>query len=171
MNDTRQTLDWDAMYWEHLPRVYKYFCYQVGDSALAEDLTSTTFVKAWKARRAYNPARGAVTTWLLTIARNTATDYYRRERMSLPLETVRIPITDDRPVEESLEDSQDITRLNTLLSQLAPRERELIALKYGAGMTNRSVAKLLDMSESNVGTALHRAVHWLRAAWEVGTHE
>jgi RNA polymerase sigma-70 factor (ECF subfamily) len=171
MEEARQPLDWDTVYWEHLPRVYKYFCYQVGDIALAEDLTATTFVKAWRARREYNPSRGALTTWLLTIARNTATDYYRRERMNLPLETVRLPVTEERPVEEALEAAQDIVRLNTLLGQLAPRERELIALKYGAGMTNRAMARLLDMSESSVGSALYRAIRWLRAAWEVGAHE
>ncbi|MDX1992857.1 MAG: sigma-70 family RNA polymerase sigma factor [bacterium] len=171
MENTRQPLDWDAVYWEYMPRIFNYFCYQVGDTALAEDLTATTFVKAWKARKEYNPARGAVSTWLFTIARNTANDYYRRERMNLPLETVHLPITDERPVEETLQQEMDNTRLAQLLAQLSPRDRELIALKFGLGMSNRAVAKLLNMSESTVGTALFRAVKWLRAAWEVTTHE
>lgn len=171
MDDNKQTLDWDAVYWEFMPRVYNYFRYQVGDSLVAEDLTATTFVKIWKARRDYKPNRGALSTWLFTIARNTGKDYFRRERMSLPLETMQLPVSDKRPVEDLLLNAQDSARLLELLEQISPKERELIALKYGLGMTNRAVAKLLDMNESTVGSTLYRTVKWLRAAWEVKTHE
>ncbi|MBC8098827.1 MAG: sigma-70 family RNA polymerase sigma factor [Armatimonadetes bacterium] len=171
MDDFKGTLDWDAVYWEYMPRIYNYFRYRVGDDALAEDLTANTFVKAWKARNSYDRTRGAISTWLLTIARNTATDYYRRQRENLSLENVTLPIEDDRPVEESLELAQDFAQLRDLLEQLSARDRELIALKYGIGMTNRAVAKLLGVSESSVGTALYRAVKWLRGAWEGTPHE
>ena len=56
-------------------------------------------------------------------------------------------------------------RLGRLLARLAPRERELIALKYGAEMTNRAIARLTGLRESNVGTILHRTIQVLRAAW------
>lgn len=171
MDTTISTLDWDAIYWEYLPRVHRYFCYQVGDSALAEDLTATTFVKAWKARASYKPARSSLVTWLMTIARNTATDYFRRERLALPLETVRLPVTDERPVEDALQEALDFVRLRELMETLSPRERELIALKYGAGMTNRMVAHVLDMSETNVSTILYRTVYRLRAAWEAAPND
>ena len=53
-----------------------------------------------------------------------------------------------------------------LLAQLPPRERELIALKYGGEMTNRAIVAVTGLSESNVGTILHRTIGKLRAAWE-----
>ena len=59
----------------------------------------------------------------------------------------------------------DIERLARLLERLPERERELIALKYGADMTNRSIARLTGLSESNVGTILHRTIQVLRAEW------
>jgi len=60
----------------------------------------------------------------------------------------------------------DLARLGVLLAQLPPRERELIALKYGGAMTNRAIAAVTGLSESNVGTILHRTIGKLRAAWE-----
>jgi len=52
-----------------------------------------------------------------------------------------------------------------LLEGLTDRDRELIALKYGAGLTNRAIAQATGLSESNVGTILYRAVQTLRARW------
>jgi RNA polymerase sigma-70 factor, ECF subfamily len=169
---TQQPLDWEAVYWEYMPRIFNYFCYRVGERALAEDLTATTFVKAWKARREYNAAKGAVSTWLLTIARNTATDFFRRERENLPLDMVRLPIGgSERPVEEMFQLGQEFEQLSVLLSALSTRDRELVALKFGIGMTNRAIARVTGMTESNVGTTLHRLVKSLRTAWEVQTHD
>jgi len=48
---------------------------------------------------------------------------------------------------------------------LSEREQELIALKYGAELDNRQIAKLTGLTESNVGTILHRAVLTLRRQW------
>ena len=61
----------------------------------------------------------------------------------------------------------DLARLCALLAQCSDRERELVALKYGAGLTNRTIAGLTGLSESNVGTILNRLVMRLRAEWEV----
>ena len=47
-------------------------------------------------------------------------------------------------------------------------ERELVSLKYGAGVTNRAIAQLTGLSESNVGTILHRTIDALRARWDEG---
>ena len=54
---------------------------------------------------------------------------------------------------------------------LRPRERELIALKYGASLTNRAIADVIGLSESNVGTTLSRIVHLLRARWGFKLYE
>ena len=52
-----------------------------------------------------------------------------------------------------------------MLAELPERDRELVSLKYGAGLTNRVIAKQLRLTETNVGTLLHRAVQKLRAGW------
>ena len=81
-------IDWNALYAEQLPRVYNYFRYRVGDDALAEDLTTATFEKAWRSRKRFRRDRAAFSTWLFTIARNVAIDHFRRRRPIMSIENM-----------------------------------------------------------------------------------
>jgi RNA polymerase sigma-70 factor (ECF subfamily) len=157
--------DWEALYRDLLPRVYNFFLYRAGDPVLAEDLTALTFEKAWRNRERYRRDLAAFSTWLFTIARNVATDDYRRRRDEVPLDALR-ERAGEHDVEEAAERRAERARLAALLDALPPRERELLALKYGAGLTNRAIAGLTGLSESNVGTIVHRAVVTLRARWD-----
>ena len=69
-------------------------------------------------------------------------------------------------VEQSFQEQQDKELLQSLLLKLPKRERDLIALKYGAGLTNREIAQITRLSESNVGSILHRTVTNLRKKWD-----
>jgi RNA polymerase sigma-70 factor, ECF subfamily len=172
MTESSQSgVDWAFVYDEYMPRVYNFFRYRVRDDALAEDLTANTFAKAWKMRRTYRADLSGVYTWLLTIARNTATDHFRQHRPQEMLDDERISASLGRPVEEHITQDDDLMRLSSLMEGLTPRERELIALKYGAALTNRAIADLTGLSESNVGTTLSRIVHLLRARWDVMLYE
>jgi RNA polymerase sigma-70 factor (ECF subfamily) len=155
---------WDAVYAEQLPRVFNFFRYRLGNDAHAEDLTSRTFEKAWSARARYRRDLAGFSTWLLSIARNVATDHLRAQRPHLPLEAAEEVAAKDTPHDEVARDS-DLARLGTLLEKLPQREQELVALKYGAEATNRAIAELTGLSESNVGTILHRVVQTLRRDW------
>jgi len=127
----------------------------VGSHAGAEDLTSATFEKAWRSRHRYRKDLAAFSTWLFAIARNVATDHYRRSRVEVTLDEVADREAGETP-EDVAERRSDFERLARLLEELAPRERELVALKYGAELTNRAIARVTGLGESNVGTILHR---------------
>jgi len=157
-------VDWDAVYVQHLPGIYNFFRYRVGDGPVAEDLTSITFEKAWRARARYRRDLAGFSTWLLAIARNVAVDHYRAARPQLPLEAAASVTTGSTPEDLAVRRS-DLDRLGALLATLAGRDRELVALKYGVGLTNRAIAGITGLSESNVGTLLHRVVQDLRARW------
>jgi RNA polymerase sigma-70 factor, ECF subfamily len=73
-------------------------------------------------------------------------------------------IADGTP-ESAEERRSDLVRLAALTASLPDRERDLIALRYGAGLSNRAIAPLVGLSESNVGTILHRTVQALRSRW------
>ncbi|MCX7855646.1 MAG: RNA polymerase sigma factor [Anaerolineae bacterium] len=161
----RPEVDWEAVYAEYLPRVYNYFRYLIGPSAVAEDLTAAVFEKAWRQRGRYRPERGALSTWLFALAKNVARDHFRRGNREVPLEWAG-GLADPDPVEEAVAQQEDWARLAALLARLPSRERELVALKYGADLTNREIARLTGLSETNVGTILHRVVQRLRRAWE-----
>jgi RNA polymerase sigma-70 factor, ECF subfamily len=156
--------DWDAVYADQLPRVYNFFRYRFGVTADAEDLTARTFEKAWRARHRYRRDLAAFSTWLLSIARNVAADHVRARRPFVTLEEASNVTAAGTPEDEAVRNS-DGERLAALLQQLPDRERELLAMKYGAGMTNRSIATATGLSESNVGTIVHRAVQTLRERW------
>jgi RNA polymerase sigma-70 factor (ECF subfamily) len=156
--------NWDAVYAEQLPRVFNFFRYRVGNDAHAEDLTARTFEKAWSARARYRRDLAGFSTWLLSIARNVATDHLRAQRVHLPLEAAEEVPAQETPHDEAARDS-DLARLGRLLQTLPQREQELVALKYGAEATNRAIAELTGLSESNVGTILHRVVQSLRRDW------
>jgi len=157
-----EDVDWDGVYREAMPRIYNFFRYRVADRATAEDLTSLTFGKAWRARGRYRRDRAGAATWLLAIARNVARDHFRSARPLVPLAVE--PASDDSPEDTLLRDAER-TRLRALVGALPERERELLALKYGAGATNRAIARVTGLSESNVGTILHRVVGALRERW------
>ena len=157
-------VDWDAVYSERLPAVYNYFRYRVGDGPVAEDLASITFEKAWRARHRYRRDLAGFATWLQAIARNVAVDHFRAARSHVPIEAAAEVTTGSTP-EDLAERRSDLERLGRLLETLPDRDRELIALKYGAEFTNRGIARMTGLSESNVGTLLHRAVQTLRARW------
>ena len=67
-------LDWDALYTDHVGRVYNFFRYRVGETATAEDPTGATFEKAWSKRMQFRGDPESFTAWLFTIARNVANE-------------------------------------------------------------------------------------------------
>jgi RNA polymerase sigma-70 factor, ECF subfamily len=157
-------VDWDVVYAEHLPRIYNYFRFRLAAEADVEDLTARVFEKAWSARDRYRRDLAAFSTWLYRIAQNVGFDYLRSRRPHAPLEDALEVIADGTP-EADEERRSDLARLAALTVTLPDRERELIALKYGAGLSNRAIAPLVGLSESNVGTILHRTVQTLRSQW------
>lgn len=157
--------DFEALYRHELPRIYNFFRYRVGDGPVAEDLTSETFEKAWRNRARYRRDLSAFSTWLFTIARRVVIDHYRKQPAETPLdEMIHLPADND--TEDDAQQQVDFARLLRLLHRLEDRERELVALKYGASLTNRAIAGLTGLSESNVGVILHRVVRSLRQEWE-----
>lgn len=161
----RAEADWDAVYANQLPRIFNYFRYRLGSDIDVEELTSRTFEKAWRSRQLFRRDLAGFSTWLFTIAQNVATDHLRSRRGHAPLDAaLHVPV-DGGPAVEA-ERSSDLARLAALTAGLPEREQELIALKYGAGVSNRDIAQLTGLSESNVGTILHRVVQTLRSQWE-----
>lgn len=156
--------DWDAIYAEHLPRIYNYFRFRLAAEADVEDLTARVFEKAWSARSSYRRDLAAFSTWLYRIAQNVGVDYLRSRRTHAPLEDAVEVVADGTPESDAARRS-DLARLAALTASLPDRERDLIALRYGAGLSNRAIAPLIGLSESNVGTILHRTVQTLRTRW------
>jgi RNA polymerase sigma-70 factor (ECF subfamily) len=139
------------------------------DPASAEDVTALAFERAYRRRRTFDRRRGEERAWLFGIARNAALDELRRRQRlaSLAFDPAGEGNTDGPLSAGGDDDDEVILRRTTVrhaLSELSGRDRELIALKFHAGLTNAEIARVLGISESNAGTLLHRTIQKLRKA-------
>ncbi|MEM8530523.1 MAG: sigma-70 family RNA polymerase sigma factor [Chloroflexota bacterium] len=164
-------IDWEQVYREQYPRLYNFFRYRLGNDVQAEDLTAEVFERAWRNRHQYHDDLGRFEAWLFGIARNVVANHFRKAGKTLTEPSLHaleqtLATPDDAALEAHVQHIQDIQQLATLLDHLTDRERELIAFKYGSGLNNRQIAHLTGMSESNVGTSIHRTVQKLRRAWK-----
>ena len=163
-----ESQSWDrfeALYRSSRDDVYAYVLTLLHDRAAAEDVTALAFERAYRRRRTFDRHRGDERGWLFGIARNAALDELRRRRRTATLVVDPEDVSEDELVDDGDED-QVVRRaaVREALAGLTPRERELIALKFHAGLTNAELASVLGVSESNAGTMLHRAVQKLRRA-------
>jgi RNA polymerase sigma-70 factor (ECF subfamily) len=154
-----------AIYDHYFPRVYNYVRYRVRDAETADDVTAQVFERALVSISSYRPERGPFAPWLFAIARNAVNDHLRaqRRRRWLSLEVLRDRASAEPQPEEVAIRSEIHAELVAAAASLNDRERDLIALKFAAGLTNRRIAELTGLSESNVGVILYRAMQRLRA--------
>jgi RNA polymerase sigma-70 factor, ECF subfamily len=153
----------DELYRRNRDDVHAYAAGLLRDRAAAEDITALAFERAYRRRRSFNPKRGTRRAWLFGIARNAALDELRRRRRSAEL--VGEPVDDVAAApDERAEVALRRAALRQALAGLSARERELVALKFFAGLTNAEIAGVIGVSETNAGTRLHRVVEKLRRA-------
>lgn len=154
-----------AIYDHYFPKVYNYVRYRVQDADITDEITSHIFERVLTNIGSYRPQKAPFGAWLFAIARNAAQDHHRSlsRRPWLPLDRiVTHPSTDPLP-EEAVEGRDINARLLQAIRALPPREQDLIALKFTSGMENKEIARVIGLSESNVGVILFRALRQLRS--------
>jgi RNA polymerase sigma factor (sigma-70 family) len=157
----------DAHVWD----VYGFLAYRVGNRAEAEDLTQQTFERALRSWGRFDPDRAQPKTWLLAIARNLLIDHYRRDRSTLHRPLGEEGIADDQlPAVEGPEESGVSAELSDALATLRDRDREIVALRFGADLRGPEIAELLSLTLANVQQILSRSLRKLRAELEAADH-
>jgi RNA polymerase sigma factor (sigma-70 family) len=153
------------LYEEYLDRVFRYIHFRVNNTQVTEDLTSVVFEKALVHFDRYSSDKARFSTWIFSIARNVVIDYYRVniKKQNIPSEALAETPSGDLTPEEEIEQGQEVKRLQDCLKQLLWDEQEIVRLKFWAELNNRQIAKMLGISETNVGTKLYRAVKKLRS--------
>ena len=159
------------LYDRYFSRVYNYIRYRCSDGAETDDLTAQVFLKALVNLDTYDPEKAPFDAWLFTIARNLLYDSFRKKKRYyvVDIEDVEHILSHStRPLEEKVERSEEKYRLLECMDHLSARHRDLIALKFGANMTNREIARITGLSEQNVGVILHRGIKKLRKIMKEG---
>jgi RNA polymerase sigma-70 factor (ECF subfamily) len=151
----------EALYRATVDDLFAYVATLVRDRGAAEDVVAVSFERAYRRLRTYDARRGSERQWLFGIARNAALDELRRRRR---VATLAAEPGAPEPADDERDDPVRRATVRAALHGLEPRDRELVALKFFAGLDNAEIAGVLGISASNAGTRVHRAVQRLREA-------
>ena len=139
----------------------------VTDDRAAEDIAQEAFVRAWRHAAAFDPRRGSVVGWLLTITRNLAIDAIRVRRPVAfdPMALLGLDqVSNERAPADLAELSEDSDRLRAALVDLPEEQRRAIALAGLLGYTAREVGEMEDIPLGTAKTRIRTALIRLRAA-------
>ena len=163
--------DFAALYRTHLRDVYSYAFYRVGDHHDAEDLTTQTFLQAYRHfERAQRESDGRpLRPWLIRIAHNLAANHFRdrsrRPQTHIDEDTVLPAI---HTTEELVEGREELARVLAGVRDLPEDRREALIMRFALGMDNREIARALGRTDGATKVLLHRAVKQLGTMLEEG---
>ncbi len=154
---------------QYAPAVCRFAAMAARSPSEADDIAQEALLKAVRGLSSFDARRGSIEAWLWRIVANVAYDHQRAERRRFAL-WIRLSEFRDSPAEsaESLAiDRIDNSRLLAAVREMGPRERTLLALRFGADLDLRAVGLALGMSEATAGKAVLRALEKLRITLEV----
>ena len=154
------------IYLQYCKPVYNFMRFRINDRYEAEELTSDIFEKIIAKYHTFREKKSNLEVWIFTIAKNTLNDYLRRRYRNKKLFA---EFTDDIPSVSIESDPQNILVLDEetsavieSLAVLNKNEKSVVSLKYGGGLKNKDIAKILGLSEKNIGVILCRSMKKLR---------
>jgi len=148
-----------------IDKVYRYVFFRVSDAQTAEDLTSDVFLKAWQNLGRYEP-QSAFVAWLYTIARNTVIDHYRTQRQAVSLDEIAAAVGQADPPGERIELRDEVKGLQASLQRLTGDQREVLVLKFIAGLDSAEIAKRLGKTEGAIRALQMRGLQALSRLME-----
>ncbi|MGE7273655.1 sigma-70 family RNA polymerase sigma factor [Brevibacillus panacihumi] len=164
------TDEFSQIYEMYFNRVYKYICYRINNHYEAEDLCSQVFETVITKYHTFSEEKARFDVWLFAIARNTVTDYFRsrKKRFHFSLDSItELILSKPSPEELAIRDDEHQAMFQAM-AKLRDKERNIIAMKFAAGLKNSEIAELMGVSESNIGVVVYRIINKLRKYLEVG---
>jgi RNA polymerase sigma-70 factor (ECF subfamily) len=150
----------EELFERHYPDVFRYALVLTNSRDDAEDVAAETFAHAWRAFSQHREPQGPPLPWLFTIARNIATDWWRRlSRRATHLHP--------RQDGDSRDGVESLLWLESLVRALPPRQREVIALRYHRDLSDREIGRVMGLTESGVRSLVARAIQTLRQHPEI----
>ncbi|MDD2447728.1 MAG: sigma-70 family RNA polymerase sigma factor [Tissierellia bacterium] len=149
-------------------RIYNYIYYRINSHHWAEDLTSQIFERVMTRIDTYNKEKAPFEVWLFGIAKNVVNDYFRELKKDkvFSIDSIKELVSGKKSPEDIIEIKETNGELLRALKTLNMRERNIIALKFGANIKNIEIAEILNLTESNVGVILYRTMKKLKKELE-----
>jgi RNA polymerase sigma-70 factor (ECF subfamily) len=138
------------------------------NSMLAEEVTQDTFLKIWNQASAWNPEKGRLATWLMTITRYTAIDRLRKEQNRATTSAVPLEDIEELVGKRSFIDTPqglDSQVMRSLIQNLPPEQIQVIELAFFQGMSHSEIADYLSMPLGTVKTRLRLGLQKLKVLW------
>ena len=163
---TKAELDraFEDLYRAHLRDVYSYAYYRVGNHHDAEDLTEQAFLQAYRHfERAQRESDGRpLRPWLIRIAHNLASNYYRdrARRPQANIDAIEPPMH-PHSTEQVVEGREDLREVIEKLQSLPDDRREALIMRFALGMSNREIARALGRTDGATKVLIHRAIKQL----------
>ena len=159
------------IYDNYIEKIYRFVFLKVSSSEIAEDLTSETFLRSWKAFEKDPVSIKNPQAFLYQVARNIIADFYR-DKNKLPLISAEfVQIEDPRPnIEEKAKLDSDMENVHQALLTLKDDYQNVVIWHYLDDLPIQEVAKLLGKSEKTTRVTLHRALKSLKTRLNQETH-
>lgn len=157
----------EAWYEREMPRLFNYVSYLVRDRTAAEDLTAAICERALVNLHQYDQHKGTLDAWMFTIARNVTKNHFRsvqRNPRAASLSTMPEVRSSAPNPEEAAELEETFRQIAGNLDQLSEQEQEVVALRFGADLSNLAIAEIMQLTPNHVSVLLHRALNKLRQA-------
>lgn len=160
--------DFTYIFATYYKRIYNYIYYRINSHHSAEDLTSQIFEKVMRRIDTYDKKKAPFEVWLFVIAKNVVNDYFRelKKNKFFSIDSIKELKSSKKSPEDITVTEETNEQLLKALKSLDMRERNIIALKFGANFKNVEVAEILNLTESNVGVILYRLMKKLKKELE-----
>lgn len=157
--------DVERLFSEHAQALFGFLAYRTNDRALAEDLVADTFERAVRGRRGFDRRRASEKTWLYAIALNCLRDHERRRGAEARALT-RHGAPREQSVDPGFEQVAHRNEVMRAVAELPLPEREVVAMRFGAGLTLPEVARVSGEKLTTIEGRFYRALRRLRAELE-----
>ena len=156
--------EFTALYQAHLRDVYSYTYYRIGNHHDAEDLTTQTFIQAYRHfERAQRESKGRpLRPWLIRIAHNLAANHHR-DKSRKPQTNIddTTMLSAIHTTEDLVEGRDELKRILAGVQELQGDRREAVIMRFALGMDNREIARALGRTDGATKVLLHRAIKQL----------
>jgi RNA polymerase sigma-70 factor, ECF subfamily len=158
----------EAIFDRHASAAFSLAYRMCGRPAMAEDIVQEAFVSLWRSSAAYDPARGSVRVWVLSVVRNRAIDAFRREGAKATTDLDQSGVAERLPALEltdrEVERRDDARQVHAALKGLPPDQRQVIELAYFGGFSHTQIAEMLKLPAGTVKGRMRLGLTKLRFA-------
>jgi RNA polymerase sigma factor (sigma-70 family) len=159
----RDTGAFETLFRYYGPRIRAYMLKRDGNRQSAEELMQETMVMIWNKAAQFDPARGTLSSWVFTIARNVRIDAFRRNNRPEfdPNDPAFVPDAVP-PADQAFEADQEAQTLRKALTKLPPDQAELLRLSFYDELSHSTIARLLQLPLGTVKSRIRLAFSRLR---------